>query len=229
MENGHFSCGHDFQLTIFWFQWWFVSISIQYCRRDDRMPFGCYQHRILGPYPYRIDCPIGNIRPSWLLIVRCRILRWLNYSNYFLDSTFLEVYCRATWLKLLTVTVFHFSGAPFWGGFFKIIFVISCSSVSVFTSGWVDFWVWVWTTVFTFSRVVSAVWSFKSGFHAVKEIGGTFLRKQWSIWGHLRSFEVISGHLWSRESEFDRKLTVLRSASPCFISPCSTISAKKFS
>ena len=132
------------------------------------MPFGCHQHRILGPYPYRIGCPIDNIRPSWHLIVRCRILRSLNYSNYFLDSTFVLIF-----FKLLTVTVFHFSGAPFCGGFFKIIFVISCSSVSWFTRVEVDFWVWVWTTMFTFSRVVSAIWSFKSGCHFVKEIVGT--------------------------------------------------------
>ena len=149
------------------------------CRRDDRMPFGCHQHRILGPYPYRIGCPIDNIRPSWLLIVRCRILRWLNYSNYFLHSTFVVIV-----LKLLTVTVLYFFGAPFCGGFFKIIFVISCSSCSCFTSVWVDFWVWIWTTMFTFSRVVSAIWSFKSGSHAVKEFVGTFLRKN-------DQFEVI--------------------------------------
>ena len=78
---------------------------------------------------------------------------------------------------VLTVTVLNFLSAPFLGGFEKIFFIISCSSVSWFTVGF-EFWVWVWTTVFTFTRVVTAVGSVESSFHFAEEIVGTFLQKK---------------------------------------------------
>ena len=81
-----------------------------------------------------------------------------------------------SFFKILTVTISHFVSAPFHGGFFKIIFIISCSSASWVTV-FFEIWVWVWTTVFTFTGVVSASWSIEGGFHLVKECQSTILSK----------------------------------------------------